>query len=85
MAAAREELKLGYLSGCNETKVSTFFRVALAANMQTLKSLLAGCWEFSLTFDSATVESTSLFDIRVQFAVKGCALNFVYGDEVETE
>ena len=25
VAAAREELKLGYLSGCNETKVSTFF------------------------------------------------------------
>ena len=24
VAAAREELKLGYLSGCNETKVSTF-------------------------------------------------------------
>ena len=65
VAAAREELKLGYLSGCNETKVSTFVRVALAANMQTLKSLLAGCWAFSLAFDSATVESTSLFDICV--------------------
>ena len=25
VAAAREQLKLGYLSGCNETKVSTFF------------------------------------------------------------
>ena len=38
--------------------------------MQTLKSLLAGCWAFSLMFDSATVESTSLFDICVLFAVK---------------
>ena len=35
VAAAHEELKLGYLLGCNETKVSTFVRVALAANMQT--------------------------------------------------
>ena len=42
VSAAREELKLGYLLGCNKTKVSTFVRVALAANMQTLKSLLAG-------------------------------------------
>ena len=39
--------------------------------MQTLKSLLAGCWAFSLAFDSASVESTSLFDIRVRFAFKG--------------
>ena len=71
VAAACEELKLGYLSGCNETKVSTFVQVALATNMQTLKSLLAGYWAFSLEFKSATVESTSLFNIRVQFAVKG--------------
>ena len=65
VAAAREELKLEYLSGCNETKVSTFFQVALAVNMQTLKSLLAGCWAFSLEFDSATVGITSLFYICV--------------------
>ena len=65
VAAAREELKLEYLSGCNKTTVSTFFQVALAANMQTLNSLLDGCWSFSLAFDSATVESTSLFNIRV--------------------
>ena len=71
VAAAREELKLGYLSGCNETKVSTFVRVALSANMQTLKSLLAGCWALSLAFESATVEITSLFEICVRFAVKG--------------
>jgi hypothetical protein len=76
VAAAREELKLGYLSGCNETKVSAFVRVALAANMQTLKSLLAGCWVFSIAFDSATVGSTPLFDIRVRFAVKGCLFCF---------
>ena len=39
--------------------------------MQTLKSLLAGCWAFSLAFNSTTVESTSLFNICVRFAVKG--------------
>ena len=71
VAAAREELKLGYLSGCNKTKVSIFVRVALAANMQKLKSLLAGCWAFSLAFDSTIVENTSLFDICVRFTVKG--------------
>ena len=76
VAAAHKELKLGYFLGYNKTKVSTVFQVALAANMQTLKGLLAGCWVFSLMFDSATVESTSLFHIHLRFAAKGRLLCF---------
>lgn len=71
VAAAREQLGLGYLSGCNEAKVSSFVRAALAANMQKFKELLADCWAFSVAFDSATVEGSSLFDNRLRFAVKG--------------
>ena len=71
VAAAREQLGLGYLGGCNEAKVSSFVRVALAANMQKFKELLANCWAFSVMFDSATVEGSSLFDIWIRFAFKG--------------
>lgn len=71
MVASREQLGLGYLRGCNEAKVSSFVRVALAANMQKFKELLADCWTFSVAFDSATVEGSSLFDIRIRFAFKG--------------
>ena len=38
--------------------------------------MLSGYWAFSLTFDSATMESTYLFDIHVQFKVKKCLLSF---------
>ena len=65
MAAAREYLKLGYLLGCNKTKVSTFVRVVLTANMKMVKILLAGCWALSLVFDYVTVDSTSMFNIFV--------------------
>lgn len=71
VSAAREQLNLGYLGGFNESKVSSFIRVSLAANMQKLKELLADCWAFSVTLYSATVETSSLFHIRARFVVKG--------------
>lgn len=71
VTAAREQLSLGYLGGCNEPKVSFFVRVALAANMQKMEELLADCWSFSIAFDSAMVECSSLFDIRACFVVRG--------------
>eukprot|EP00957_Ditylum_brightwellii_P109884 8382217-Ditylum_brightwellii.AAC.1 len=41
VAIAREQLGLGYLDRCNEVNVSSFIQVALAANMQKFKELLA--------------------------------------------
>ena len=55
VAAAQEQLGLGYLGGCNEANVSSFIRVALTANMQKFKELMADCWAFSVAFDSAKV------------------------------
>ena len=65
----REALSLGYLSGCNEAMVSRFVRVAAGACLQKLSELLKRAWAFSVAFDSATVESTSYFDVRVRFTV----------------
>ena len=39
--------------------------------MQKFKELLGNCWAFSIVFDSATVEGSLLFDIRIRFAFKG--------------
>lgn len=72
----REQLNLGYLGGCNESKFSSFIRVALAANMQNLKELLADCWAFSVALDSAMVETLSLFHICARFVVRGIYYTF---------
>jgi hypothetical protein len=47
--------------------VSRFVRVCAAVALQNLKELLEGVWAFSVAFDSATVESTSYFDVRARF------------------
>ena len=69
ITCVREALLLGYLSGCNEATVSWFVCVAAAACLQKLSKLLKRAWAFSIAFDSATVESTSYFDVRVRFSV----------------
>lgn len=50
--------------------MSYFISVAFAVNMQKLKEMLADCWVISVAFDSATVKTSSFFDIRARFVVK---------------
>ena len=69
ITCVREALSLGYLSGCNEAMVSRFVRVAAGACLQKISELLNRTWAFSVAFDSATVESTSYFDVRVRLTV----------------
>lgn len=71
LLCTREVLGLGYLHGCSEKKVSQYARIALAANLQKLREILSTCWTFSIAFDSATIESTSYFDVRVRFGRRG--------------
>jgi hypothetical protein len=77
VSRAREELSLGFLGGCNEAKVSSFVRVAAAAFLQKLGELLSSSLAFAIAFDSATVESTSYFDVRARF-VKGTSLHYFH-------
>ena len=70
IACAKEELRLGYLSSCDRGKVASFVRVAAAACLQKLREILGSVWAFSVAFDSATVQATSYFDVRVRFVVK---------------
>lgn len=69
IACVREELSLGYLRACDRGKVASFVRVAAAACLQKLREILCSVWAFSVAFDSATVQTTSYFDVRVRFVI----------------
>jgi hypothetical protein len=70
IATVREELSLGFLSGCNDKMVSQFVRIAAGACLQKIREILSNTWAFSVAFDSATVDATSYFDVRVRVAIE---------------
>lgn len=66
----QKQLQLEYLSGYSVSMLSSFIRATFAAGIQKLMDLLSNCWTFSVPFDTTTVQSLSLPDGRLRFAVE---------------
>ena len=66
MQDVKETLRLATLGSMSPQKVSSYVRIACAANLQTISAILTDSWAFSVALDGGNKSDTSYLDVRLR-------------------
>ncbi|KAI2498048.1 hypothetical protein MHU86_16421 [Fragilaria crotonensis] len=66
MQDMKETLRLATLGSMSPQKVSSYVRIACAANLQTISAILKDSWAFSIALDGGNKSDTSYLDVRLR-------------------